>query len=124
MGSFIELNDTLQITREQGFPTDLDIEKHMTKPFKATDFADKIFEFHDKEGIRIYHTPPVRVFLVENIDGKWLYWGHVLIVELNYDCVKKVTNGKYKITKIFTLEEMKSAHAILDGRDDFDFFKK
>jgi len=28
MGSYIETNDTLQITREQGFPKELNYEKH------------------------------------------------------------------------------------------------
>ena len=45
MGSFLEINDTLQITREQGFPKELDYEKHLKKPFKAEDFKDKEFSF-------------------------------------------------------------------------------
>lgn len=28
MGSYIEINDTLQITKEQGFPKELDWKKH------------------------------------------------------------------------------------------------
>jgi hypothetical protein len=28
MGSFIEINDTLRITKEQGFPEELDLETH------------------------------------------------------------------------------------------------
>ena len=30
MGSFIEINDTLRITKEQGFPKELDYEKHIS----------------------------------------------------------------------------------------------
>ena len=74
MGSFIEMNDTLQISKEQGFPGELNYEQHKIKPLVASDFEDKIFEFKDKPKIRIYHLPPVRNFLVQNIDGKWLYW--------------------------------------------------
>ena len=44
MGSYIETNDTLQITREQGFPNELNYEKHKLNPYKAEDFKDRIFE--------------------------------------------------------------------------------
>jgi len=74
MGSFIEINDTLQISIEQGFPVELDYEKHKIKPFQTADFSDKIFEFKNKPKIRIYKIPPVRNFLVQNINNKWLYW--------------------------------------------------
>ena len=81
MGSFIEINDTLQITKEQGFPQELDWKQHILKPYTAEQFQDKVFEFKDKSGIRLYKVPPVRNFLVENIDGKWLYWGLIHILE-------------------------------------------
>jgi len=35
MGSYIEFNDTLQLTTEQGFPAELDLEKHLQEPFRA-----------------------------------------------------------------------------------------
>jgi len=73
MGSFIEINDTLQLTMEQGFPKSLNYEKHKAKPFITSDFKDKVFEFKGKPNIRVFHSPPVRNFLVQNIDGKWLY---------------------------------------------------
>jgi len=85
MGSVIEMNDTLQLTREQGFPAELDYEKHLRKPFATDDFKDQIFEFKDKSGIRMYHTPPVRNFLVENKNGKWLYWGLVHIISIAHN---------------------------------------
>ena len=53
MGSYIETNDTLQITREQGFPKELQYKKHIVKPFTADDFKDVIFEFKDKPNIRV-----------------------------------------------------------------------
>lgn len=52
MGSMIELNDTLQITKEQGFPQELNYEKHKLNPYTAEDFKDKIFEFKNKPNIR------------------------------------------------------------------------
>lgn len=71
MGSFIEINDTLQITKEQGWPAVLNLEKHLKKPYKTGDFKDKVFEFHDKPNIRIYKLPPVRNFWlkIEGVSG-------------------------------------------------------
>lgn len=118
MGSYIETNDTLQITREQGFPEELNYEKHKITPYKAEDFKDRVFEFKDKPNVRIYHRPPVRNFLVENINGKWLYWGLVHILEIHHDYIKNTTSGKYKIIYINTPEEMKYAHNIIDRNED------
>jgi hypothetical protein len=75
MGSYIELNDTLRITKEQGFPQVLELEKHLKNPFILSDLHDEIYEFKDKPNIRIYQMPPVRCFLVEELAGKWVYWG-------------------------------------------------
>lgn len=106
MGSFIELNDTLQITTEQGFPKELTLEKHVKKPFVVKDFEKKIFEFN-KPNMRIYHPAPVRVFLVHNIKGKWLYWGHALILEQTIHSDTKTTTGKFRIEKIYDPEYQK-----------------
>lgn len=122
MGSQIEINDTLNITREQGFPVELDIEKHLKTPYKTEDFRDKVFAFKDKEGIRVYKIPPVRNFLVENKDGKWIYWGLCHIREEHHDCVNKVTSGKFKIIYINTPEEMKQVHSLTDRRPEKDYF--
>jgi hypothetical protein len=122
MGSFIEINDTLQLTNKQGFPADLDYEKHKLKPFKVEDFEDKVFVFKDKPKIRVYKAPPVRNFLVQNINGKWLYWGLVHIVEITHDYGKQTTSGKFKIIYIYTPEEMKQAHKLIDRNTDTDFF--
>jgi hypothetical protein len=105
MGSYVELNDTLQITTEQGFPeTILNLEKHRQSPIKTGDVADIIFEFRNKSGARIFHLPPTRCFLVHNINGKWLYWGKILMLEQtingsNQDA--QTTSGKYKIIEIY-----------------------
>lgn len=39
MGSVIEINDTLQLTNEQGFPAELVYEQHKNKPFTAQEQA-------------------------------------------------------------------------------------
>ena len=100
MGAHITLNDTLQLTQEQGFPVELNLEKHLVSPIRFEDFKGKIFEFKNKEDIRVYQVPPVRNFLVENRGGKWIYWGLVHIVALTYDYENKITSGKFKIIYI------------------------
>ncbi len=124
MGSYIELNDTLQITAEQGFPAKLNIKKHLRNPYKASQFKNKIFEFKDKPNLRIFHSPPVRVFFAKNINDIWLYWGLIEIQELKLDMVKKTTSGKYKIVKIFTPEEMRQAEEILHNSNDKTYFRE
>ncbi len=80
MGSNIELNDTLQITTAQGFPSDiLDLTRHQQSPVTIKDVQGQIFNFTDKDSVRIFHLDPVRVYLVHKIDGKWLFWGQALI---------------------------------------------
>jgi len=101
MGSYIEFNDTLQLTTEQGFPVELDLKKHLQKPFKAEQFRGKVFSFKNKPNIRLFHSSPTRVFLVHNIDGKWLYWGHCLIIEQTIHAKTKTTSGKFIIIKIY-----------------------
>jgi hypothetical protein len=110
MGSFVELNDTLQITMEQGFPADiLDLKKHQEKPITLDEVKDKVFEFHDKPNARIYHLAPTRVFLVHNIEGKWLYWGTIVLLEqtITWNGNEHKTSGKYKIIKIYDPEYQK-----------------
>lgn len=107
MGSQIEINDTLQITTEQGFPRELVLEKHLKKPFTAKDFAGRVFTF-TKPGVRVYHPAPLRVFLVHNIGGKWLYWGHANIVEQTIHAESKATTGKFTITKIYSPAHQRS----------------
>jgi len=114
MGSIIEINDTLQITKEQGFPPELDYKKHAIQPMKAENFEGRVFEFRNKSGIRMYQSPPVRNFLVENRDGKWIYWGLIHVIETNYDYANQVTSGKFKIIYLYTPEEMSRAHDLID----------
>lgn len=123
MGSFIEINDTLQLTIEQGFPIELDYQKHLQKPLRVDDFKDKVFTFRDKPKIRIYKTPQVRNFLAQNINGKWLYWGLIHILEITHDYIRQTTSGKFKIIAIFSPEEMKHAQTIIDCDKENDFFQ-
>ena len=122
MGSTIELNDTLQITTEQGFPVELQLDKHQQKPFSAADFTDRIFEFHDKPDLRIFHPAPTRVFLVHNINGKWLYWGHALIIEQTINAQTNTTSGKFVIIKIYDPEYQRqiSKNEVNTGKNYFE----
>ncbi len=122
MGSFIKVNDTLQLTREQGFPAALDLGKHLKNPYKTEDFKGQILEFKDKPDVRIYQQPPVRNFLVENKDGKWVYWGLVHVIETIHNYKNKTTSGKFKIIYIYTPEEMKKAHDLIDRNEKTRFF--
>lgn len=122
MGSYFEANDTLQITKEQGFPIELDVEKHLATPYELSDFENRVFEFQNKPNIRLYHMPPVRVFLVENKDGKWIYWGLCHILETTHNYVEKTTSGKYKIIYLNSPEEMKIAHDIIDRNPETNYF--
>ena len=121
MGSSIIQNETLQITLEQGFPAELQYETHLKKPFKAEDFHEKVFHFSDKDGIRNYQNPPVRNFLVQNIGGKWLYWGLVHVLSITHNYEKKSTSGTFKIIYIYTPEEMKYAHRLIDRNKTTDY---
>ena len=123
MGAFIEINDTLRISKEQGFPKELNIEIHKNTPFRIEDFQDKVFTFQNKPSVRIYQVPPVRCFLVEDVDGKWLYWGLCHILELTIDYVNKTTSGKYKIIHLNNVEDMKKAYELIDRNPNNNYFQ-
>ena len=55
MGSFVEINDTLELTVEQGFPADIfQLEKHKKHPITLEDVKGKVFEFKNKPSARIF----------------------------------------------------------------------
>lgn len=109
MGSNIEINDTLQLSLEQGFPKELLLEAFLKAPEQtAVEIIGKVYQF-TKDDIRLFHPVPTRVFLVQNLGGKWIYWGHVLILEQTINSETKTTSGKFKITKIYSPEYMKLA---------------
>ena len=104
------MNGSLQISAEQGFPNKiLNVGKHQITPITIEDVKDKVFEFQDKLNARIYQVPPSRNFLIQNIDGKWIYWGMILIIEqtIKWNGRECTTSGKYKIISIFEPEYQK-----------------
>lgn len=126
MGTEIKLNDTLVLNQEQGFPKDLlDFEKHKNSPQSLTSLENKTFTF-EKEGARVFHLDPVRVFLVESINDKWLFWGKVVMLS---QTIKKnredqwVTQGNFKFVDLydpeyqrqFTSRESKPGKSFFDG---------
>lgn len=109
MGSAIELNDTLQLTEKQGFPSHiLERARHLKREIQLADVAGKSFSFQ-KDDARIFHLEPVRVYLVENIGGKWLFWGHVYIQSqsISQKLVDRswrgdwITRGTFKIVELY-----------------------
>ena len=122
MGSKVTINDTLQLTKEQGFPDALNLETHLKSPYQAQDFENTVFEFKNKSTIRIYQGLPVRNFLVENRDDKWIYWGLVHMLEVTHNHENETTTGKFKIIYLYTPEEMKKAHELIDRRKEMQFF--
>lgn len=120
--STFELNDTLQITKDQWFPVALDIRIHQKTPYKLSDLEGKIYTFTWKSWLRNFVAPPVRCFLVENIDGKRIYRGQCHILSTTIDYIKRKTSGTYTIIKIFSPEEMKYAFTIVDRFEDMNYF--
>jgi hypothetical protein len=112
MGSNVEINDTLQLTTAQGFPIDIfDYDKHRLTPVTLADVTGKVFSFKNKSGARLFHLDPVRVFLVHAIDGKWLFWGRVLMQSQtiekafdddgNWDGKSWMTSGSYTVMDVY-----------------------
>ena len=89
MGSNIEINDTLKLTAAEGFPAKLEVGGR--------------YKFR-KSGRRLFHLRPVRVFLVEEIDGKWKMWGHALLDELTIDAVRDETAGVFEVSMLYPEE--------------------
>lgn len=122
MWSVITLNDTLQITSEQGFPAELNLETHLATPYTTSDVFWKVFSFREKQKIRVYQQVPVRNFLVQNIDGKRVYRGLIHILSLDQDYDKKITSWTFTIIHLNSPEEMKMAHRLIDRNKQTDYF--
>lgn len=133
MGSYVEINDTLQLTSAQGFPDGIfDYECHQKTPVTLADVAGKVFEFKNKPSARLFQLDPVRVYFVHNIDGKWLFWGRVLIQ--SQEITKKLeddgswdgeswkTSGTYTILNVYDPEYQKT-FTYNEAPDDRNFFK-
>lgn len=122
MGSILEINDTLQITTEQGFPENLfNLERHRANPITLDEVEGRLFDFAAKTGPRFFHLDPVRVYWYHNIDGRWLAWGQIVMQtqtisrnpnppaevggSINISDPKSwVTSGQYKVLKIYDPE--------------------
>ncbi len=133
MGSFVEINDTLQLTTEQGFPVHIfDLEKHQTTPITLKDVEGMVFEFKDKPSARIFQLDPVRVYYVHNVNGKWLFWGRVLIQSqhiqklLNddgtWDGESWKTSGTYTILNIYD-PKYQHTFTLNEAPDDRNYYK-
>lgn len=86
MGSPIELNDTLKLPRGRGFPENVEV--------------GGVYDF-TIGGRRIYNLSPSRVFLVEEVDGKWNYIGHALVLHQRIDAASETTAGRFEVTRIY-----------------------
>ena len=118
MGCAYEINDTLLLSQDQGFPSDVfSYEAHVAKPVTTADVAGKVFKFHDKPAARAFQLDPVRVFLVENTtNDKWLVWGKAFIESLTIEHVNTtvdpsnaikfepgdwMTSGTFKVVEVY-----------------------
>jgi hypothetical protein len=118
LGSILEINDSLQLTTDQGFPVDIfNLERHRANPITLAEVGDRLFTFQGKAGPRFFHLDPVRVFWFHNLDGRWLAWGHVYIqqqtISRNPDAAPHegavnlsdpnqwVTGGAYRVAQIY-----------------------
>lgn len=122
LGSTVRANDTLQIAASQGFPVELNIQQHQKSPLHAAQFADRTFPFWGKEEIRNFQQPPVKNFLVENCEGKHIYWGLIAMLIVEHDYMGKVTAGRYQIHMLYTYEQMKMAAQMLGLDPKLDYF--
>ena len=89
MGHLIELNDTLKLKRGAGFPADLRV--------------GDVYDF-SIAGRRLYNLNPTRVFLVEEIEGKWNVVGHAMILRQTIDAVAERTTGQFEVSKLYPPE--------------------
>jgi hypothetical protein len=121
VGSILEINDSLQLTTDQGFPADIfDLGRHRATPITLADIGDRVFTFKAKRGPRFFHLDPVRVFWFHNLEGRWLAWGHVVIQEQTIsrnpnapphsgdinvsDPDQWMTSGTYRVAQIYDPE--------------------
>lgn len=89
MGSIIEINDTLKLKRGDGFPYEVRVGERY--PFVIPER-------------RLYHLAPVRVLLVEEVDGFWNFIGHAHIIGFTIDALRNETRGIFEVTMIYPKE--------------------
>ena len=107
MGSSIEINDTLKLKRGDGFPPDV------------REGCDYTFSL---PGRRLFHLKPVRVFLVEEIEGRWNFVGQALILEQTIDAERDVTRGRFVVTSLYPRDyvALMNRHEAPAGKGCFD----
>lgn len=111
MEKLIRFNDTLKLTNDQGFPTELDISLFRDNALDVDLYINKSFSF-DKPLARLYPLPPTRTFLVHEHEGKWIQWGHCLVLEQTIYQMGERTKGIFQITHIHDYEFMKQVTTI------------
>jgi hypothetical protein len=89
MGNLIELNDTLKLKRGAGFPENIRV--------------GGVYDFIIS-GRRLYQLKPIRVFLVEEIDRKWNYIGHAMILQQTIDAISDKTSGTFEVILLYPQE--------------------
>jgi len=132
MGSFIELNDTLLISVNQGFPASIfDLENHRKQPVTLEEVNGKVFSFKHKKGARLFHLDPVRVFLVQKIGEKWLFWGKAVVLSQTISQVRDKenkwindeweTSGTFRFTDIYEprYQELVTGRESPEGKNFF-----
>lgn len=97
MGSEIEINDTLKLKKELGVFDDV-------KVGEVVSFSIL--------GRRLYHLDPVRIFLVEDIAGKWNFIGHGLVQELHIDATRDTTSGRVLIRSLYPQDQRPNINAM------------
>ncbi|MEM7738083.1 MAG: hypothetical protein AAF267_20095 [Deinococcota bacterium] len=122
MGSTLRVNDTLQITDVQGFPSELSIMQHIASPYNIEEFGETVFTFQDKDGIRNFQQPPVKNFLVQNYQGKHIYWGLIMMLEVRHDYLANTTSGRYQLASLYSLIQMQMAAAMTGLATNLDYF--
>ncbi len=113
--------DTLRISKAQGFPEFLSLETHLQAPYSLKDVEGKIFSF-TKPDLRLYQPTPIRVSWVEDVEGKWVYWGMINILETTLNFENNTTSGIYKVVKLFTPEQMRDYFDMKDGVEANNYF--
>ncbi len=103
MGTPIEINDTLKISYERGFPIQFNLKDGLSFEELEKSIKNKEFSFWNKDE-RLYHRAPTPVLLVQEMpDGKWVHWGRAQIVEQTIKQGK--TEGKFIVSKLFSPED-------------------
>lgn len=121
MGGKFIINDTLRISKDQGFPSHLNVENHLRSPYADSDIVGKIFTFTKPE-LRLYQPYPIRVSWVEDVEGKWVYWGMITILQTTLDFEKNKTSGTYRVVKLFSPQGMKDYFDMKDGVEPNNYF--